>query len=136
MRPIFKYDSAAAGAPICTASSAKQTYGSFSSASEYTATDEIPIARQVRIIRWAISPRLAIRIFLKDLFGIIKIIQTATVTLRNRTRMTRIGRILPDSTSCENGRDRESRAARERPPLRAIPVVSGRRRAALNTFLM
>ena len=35
------------------------------SASEYTATVEMPIARQVRITRSAISPRLAMRILLR-----------------------------------------------------------------------
>src|SRR4051812_3894973 len=47
---------------MCTASSAILTCGARASASEYTATVAIPIARAVRITRQAISPRLAMRI--------------------------------------------------------------------------
>src|SRR5262249_24221351 len=45
-----------------TASSAARTNGACRSASEYTATVPMPIARPVRITRRAISPRLATRI--------------------------------------------------------------------------
>src|SRR5688572_438631 len=41
-------------------SSAWRRYSASASASEYTATVSMPISRQVRITRWAISPRLAI----------------------------------------------------------------------------
>src|SRR5437899_652420 len=47
-----------------TASSASLTYLASRSASEYTTTDLTPISRQARWMRRAISPRLAIRIFL------------------------------------------------------------------------
>src|SRR3569833_2697137 len=46
-----------------TDSSASFTYLASRSASEYTATVLIPISRQARWIRRAISPRFAIRIF-------------------------------------------------------------------------
>ncbi len=47
-----------------TASSAMSTWSASRSASEKTATVLIPILRAVLITRQAISPRLAIRIFL------------------------------------------------------------------------
>ena len=47
-----------------TASSASSTCRAFLSASEYTATVWMPILRAVLMTRQAISPRLAIRIFL------------------------------------------------------------------------
>ena len=65
---IFKYESLLAGGPIHTASSAKRTCKLSASAVEYTATDLIPISLQVRITRKAISPRLAINIFLNIVF--------------------------------------------------------------------
>src|SRR5512146_1321487 len=46
-----------------TASLASRTNGSFSSASEYTATVDTPRLRAAAPIRRAISPRFAIRIF-------------------------------------------------------------------------
>ena len=46
-----------------TLSSAKRTYMASASAVECTATVLMPIVRQARWIRSAISPRLAIRIF-------------------------------------------------------------------------
>src|SRR5438552_12523808 len=46
-----------------TASSAKRTCNEFRSASEYTATVEIPSSLHAQITRSAISPRLATRIF-------------------------------------------------------------------------
>src|SRR5690554_6678961 len=61
---IFRYDSELGAGPIQTASSANRTCRLSASALEYTATVLIPISLQVRIIRNAISPRLAIRIFL------------------------------------------------------------------------
>src|SRR5579871_1540563 len=51
-----------ADTPMRTASSAATTCAAFRSASEYTATVRIPMARAVRMTRSAISPRLAIRI--------------------------------------------------------------------------
>src|SRR3954447_12488669 len=47
-----------------TASSASSTCRAFLSASEYTATVAMPILRAVLMTRHAISPRLAMRIFL------------------------------------------------------------------------
>src|SRR3954465_10106601 len=47
-----------------TSSSANRTCSEFSSASEYTATVLIPSSRQAQMTRSAISPRLAMRIFL------------------------------------------------------------------------
>jgi hypothetical protein len=47
-----------------TASSASLTYLASRSACEYTTTDWMPISRQARWMRSAISPRLAISIFL------------------------------------------------------------------------
>ena len=45
------------------ASSASCVCRASRSASEYTATVSMPISRQARMIRTAISPRLAIKIF-------------------------------------------------------------------------
>src|SRR5574343_525692 len=47
-----------------TASSASLTYLASRSASEYTTTERMPISRQARWMRSAISPRLPLRIFL------------------------------------------------------------------------
>src|SRR3954469_23013809 len=47
-----------------TSSSANRTCSEFSSASEYTATVLMPSSRHATMMRIAISPRLAIRIFL------------------------------------------------------------------------
>src|SRR5947209_4882300 len=63
--PMLRYDSRAAAGPIAYASSAMRTCKESRSTSEYTATDAMPNSRQARITRTAISPRLAIRIFLK-----------------------------------------------------------------------
>ena len=54
---------APAGGPIQTLSSASRTCIASASAVECTATVPIPISRQARWMRSAISPRLAIRIF-------------------------------------------------------------------------
>src|SRR5262252_5409370 len=47
-----------------TSSSANRTCSEFSSASEYTATVRTPSSRHAQMMRSAISPRFAIRIFL------------------------------------------------------------------------
>src|SRR6266480_1704470 len=47
-----------------TDSSASFRYGASLSAVEYTTTDSMPISRQARMMRRAISPRFAIRILL------------------------------------------------------------------------
>src|SRR6187401_2181835 len=60
----LRYESVLLGLPIQTASSANFTCKLSLSAGEYTATVLTPISLQVRIIRNAISPRLAINIFL------------------------------------------------------------------------
>src|SRR6185295_15609039 len=56
-----RYDSDGEAPPRGTASSASTTKGSFRSGSEKTATVAIPISRQVRKTRRAISPRFATR---------------------------------------------------------------------------
>src|SRR5579862_3339738 len=50
------------------ASSAMRTWRAPRSASEYTATVAIPISRQARITRTAISPRFAMRTFLNTAY--------------------------------------------------------------------
>ena len=62
---MLRYDRAASAGPIATASSASRVCSAPRSASEYTATLGMPMARQVRATRTAISPLFAIRIFLK-----------------------------------------------------------------------
>ena len=52
-----------------TDSSASLTYLASASASEWTTTVLMPISRQARWMRSAISPRLAMRIFSNILFG-------------------------------------------------------------------
>src|SRR5690349_17590225 len=52
---------------MSNASSASRTCRAPRSHSEYTATGETPISRQALMMRTAISPRLAIRIFMKPL---------------------------------------------------------------------
>src|SRR5690606_17254750 len=64
MRSIERYDSPAGAGPMWTASSASRTCSARASASEWTATVAIPSRLAVRMIRQAISPRLAIRILL------------------------------------------------------------------------
>src|SRR5215213_8332215 len=49
---------------MCTASSARRTWRAARSQSEYTATAPMFMSRQARMMRTAISPRLAIRILL------------------------------------------------------------------------
>src|SRR5665213_449770 len=60
---VFMYLSAALWPPSAYASSARRTCSALRSSSEYTATVAMPISRQVRMTRTAISPRLAIRTF-------------------------------------------------------------------------
>ena len=55
--------------PSGTTSSASRTKGASRSGSEQTATVAMPISRQVRMIRRAISPRFAIRILLIESGG-------------------------------------------------------------------
>src|SRR3954470_3116454 len=66
MRGMLRYDSRAGAGPMHTSSSANRTCSDSRSASEYTATVWMPSSRQARITRSAISPRLAIRIFLNN----------------------------------------------------------------------
>src|SRR5512139_4336434 len=63
--------------PMHTDSSASLTYLASRSASEYTATVLMPISRQARWMRRAISPRFAIRIFSNILCSRGKIALTA-----------------------------------------------------------
>src|SRR3954454_19414734 len=60
---ILRYESVAAGGPMHTASSASRTCIASASAVECAATVRMPISRQARWMRSAISPRLAIRTF-------------------------------------------------------------------------
>src|SRR5690554_2495371 len=66
---IFNYGWAIVAGPIQTASSAKRTCKLSASAVEYTATVLMPISRHVLMMRNAISPLLAINIFLNINFG-------------------------------------------------------------------
>src|SRR5512138_3342457 len=59
-----RYDSREGAGPSKYASSAYRTCNALRSASEYTATVSIPSSRQARMMRTAISPRLATRTFL------------------------------------------------------------------------
>ena len=61
--------SVADAGPMQIASSAMRTCIASASAVEWTATVLMPSSRQARWIRSAISPRLAIRIFLNMVFG-------------------------------------------------------------------
>src|ERR1017187_3967688 len=61
---MLREDSDAAGAPLGEASSALRTRCEAPSPSGATATATIPISWQARMTRTAISPRLAMRIFL------------------------------------------------------------------------
>lgn len=66
---MLRYEAFEAGGPTHTASSAINTGRLFSSAVEWTTTVFTPISRAVRMTRRAISPRLAIRIFLNTAFS-------------------------------------------------------------------
>src|SRR5512134_3600081 len=59
MAPTFKYESRGGGGPMCAAASARRVCIAFASASEKTATVSMPSSRQARMMRTAISPRLA-----------------------------------------------------------------------------
>src|SRR5690606_23657423 len=63
-----RYDSCGVGPPIAYPSSASRTCCASASAEENTATVDIPIRRQDRITRQAISPRLAISTFSNIIF--------------------------------------------------------------------
>src|SRR2546425_2694387 len=67
--PPFRYDSAAGPGPMGTAMCAARTWGESRSGSEYTATASSPSSWQARMIRRAISPRLATRTRLKGAIG-------------------------------------------------------------------
>src|SRR5690606_19865215 len=63
-----RYDSCGVGPPMAYPSSASRTCCASASADENTATVDIPIRRQLRITRQAISPRLAISTFSNIVF--------------------------------------------------------------------
>src|SRR5215472_8393817 len=65
--PASRYESRAGAGPMWIASSHSRTCIARASASEYTAIDLMPIARQVRAMRTAISPRFAISSLRMDL---------------------------------------------------------------------
>src|SRR5438067_8242754 len=58
---MLRYDSFDGGGPMQSDLSAKRTCSEFASAVEWTATVSMPISRAARMMRSAISPRLAIR---------------------------------------------------------------------------
>src|SRR6185436_16276857 len=60
----FRYDFAACGGPISTASSASSTASDFASAWLCTCTVRMPSSCAARMMRTAISPRLAMSSFL------------------------------------------------------------------------
>src|SRR5687767_4101707 len=64
MAGMFRYDSTLRAGPMHTDWSAKRTCSELRSGSENTATVLIPSSRHAQMTRSAISPRLAIRIFL------------------------------------------------------------------------
>src|SRR5438552_113255 len=76
------------------ASSDMRTCRAFASASEKTATGAIPRSRQARITRTAISPRLAIRIFLnidwslKFVLGTLCFVLVLRMSQSRRTKYT------------------------------------------------
>src|ERR1051326_8699339 len=71
---MFKYDSRAGAGPSKYASSALETCSAPRSTSEKTATVAMPISRQARMTRTAISPRLAMR-------TLVNIAETLIVTI-------------------------------------------------------
>src|SRR6476661_10493943 len=64
IRGIFRYESRAGAGPMHTSSSANRTCSDSRSASENTATVSTPSSRHARMMRSAISPRLAMSTFL------------------------------------------------------------------------
>src|SRR3990172_4929039 len=87
---MTRYDSAAGGGPIRYASSAHRTWRACRSASEKTATVRIPISWQARSTRTAISPRLAIRIFLNK----VGLLQGNVAVLARRVYVTLVRKHL------------------------------------------
>src|SRR5512139_2035736 len=65
----LRYDACGSAGPMAYASPASRTCRASASAPECTAATGMPIARQVRATRTAISPRLAIRILRKGTSG-------------------------------------------------------------------
>src|SRR5690606_28009481 len=82
-----RYDSCGVGPPIAYPSSASRTCCASASADENTATVAIPIRRQVRMTRQAISPRFAISTF-SNIWG---------------SLLTRITRIRADKRGSNDG---------------------------------
>src|SRR5581483_415152 len=66
---MFRYLSVLRAGPMHTASSANRTWSELRSASEYTATVEMPSSLHAQMTRRAISPRFATRIFLNMVSG-------------------------------------------------------------------
>src|SRR5262245_16668513 len=64
IREMFRYDSVFFAGPMQTSSSANFTWSESLSTSEWTATVRTPSSLQAQMMRSAISPRFAIRIFL------------------------------------------------------------------------
>src|SRR5438477_636039 len=76
---MCRYDCLAGAGPMHTLSSANLTCSAFESAVECTATDAMPSSRHARITRSAISPRLAIRIFLNTCSTLLDLEQRLSV---------------------------------------------------------
>src|SRR5262245_45887835 len=64
IREMFRYDSVFFAGPMQTSSSANLTWSESLSTSEWTATVRMPSSLQAQMMRSAISPRFAMRIFL------------------------------------------------------------------------
>ena len=105
---------APAAGPIRTASSANRTSGASASASEYTATVAMPIARAVRITRSAISPRFATSSTSRS---IARRISAGTLPTRRAVHRRRVRR---------RQRDRDHRARVARIDDAVVPQPRGR----------
>ena len=75
--------------PSRTASSESFTWRDSSSQSEYPTTARIPSSRQGRIARQAISPRLAMKIFLKGPWRVKSYSMSFPVRMRSASRYFR-----------------------------------------------
>ena len=85
-----RYESTDGPGPMRYASSATATWSLSRSTSEYTATVPTPSSRSVRKMRTAISPRLATRIFEKDITGRVF---SRTVSLPDQLTVARIAAV-------------------------------------------
>src|SRR2546421_10532486 len=93
-----------------TASSARRTCSAAESAVEKTATVLMPISWQARMIRTAISPRLAINILLNILIGFVTQMRAMHLA---RLRIVNVG-LLADHTVRQLGRELQFSQRRRR----------------------